>query len=111
METKKVTVKIATQDTVKRVPRAESFAQLIETVKALTKSLAVKLTYKDEEDDIIVICDDEDLASAYDWAVNQPGATLKVFVETTEATKIESEDESSSDDEDKMKEAVRLMAR
>ena len=108
METKKVTVKIATDKTVKRVPKAESFAQLVKTAKALTKSSDVKLSYKDEEEDIIVISDDEDLSSAYDWAVGQPGATLKLQVEVVAESS--SEDESSSDDEVKMKEAVRMLA-
>jgi hypothetical protein len=70
METKKVTVKLATTTTVKRVPKAENFAQLMQQAKALSKESAVKLTYKDEEEDIIVINDNDDLASAYDWAVN-----------------------------------------
>jgi hypothetical protein len=42
----------------------------MQQAKALSKESAVKLTYKDEEEDIIVINDNDDLASAYDWAVN-----------------------------------------
>lgn len=57
--------------------------------KAEADQSTIKLSYQDDTGDVIGLSDDEDLATAYEWAESMPDKNLKVKVDSRKPEKKE----------------------